>query len=74
MHGNAWQWCSDWYGKDYYVKSPADDPTGPNSGDKRVLRGGSWINMPNNTRSAERSGLTPNFRYDNSGFRVARDQ
>ena len=41
MHGNAFQWCADWYGEDYYGKSPADDPTGPDSGYFRVLRGGS---------------------------------
>ena len=33
MHGNAWQWCADWYGKDYYGKSPVDDPKGPDTGD-----------------------------------------
>ena len=33
MHGNALQWCADWYGKDYYGKSRIDDPTGPDSGD-----------------------------------------
>ncbi len=46
MHGNAWQWCADWYGAEYYAKSPIDDPTGPDSGDDRVLRGGSWLNWP----------------------------
>ena len=42
MHGNAWQWCADYYRKDYYGKSPADDPKGPDTGTVRVLRGGSW--------------------------------
>ena len=54
MHGNAWQWCADRYGKDYYAASPTDDPTGPDSGKERVLRGGSWYIRPDGVCSASR--------------------
>ena len=70
FHGNAWQWCADWYGPDYYATSPANDPNGPDSGTSRVLRGGSWDGWPNITRSAYRYGLTPVGRGDFTGFRV----
>ena len=74
MHGNAWQWCADWYGKDYYGKSPADDPTGPDSGNVRVLRGGCWFNWPDCPRSASNVRGAPDYRDASAGFRVARTQ
>jgi len=74
MHGNAYQWCADWYGRDYYAASPADDPTGPDSGNYRVLRGGSWYRRPEWDRCAARNRLMPHFRFDDTGFRVARTQ
>ena len=75
MHGNAWQWCADRYGAKYYAASPVDDPTGPASGNGRVLRGGSCMfYLPYHARSAARLTATPDNRSLNTGFRVARTQ
>jgi formylglycine-generating enzyme required for sulfatase activity len=72
IHGNVLEWCSDWYASDYYGKFPPDDPGGPGSGAYRVLRGGSWSNVPGLARSARRGWLTPVTRGPKCGFRLAR--
>jgi formylglycine-generating enzyme required for sulfatase activity len=69
MHGNACQWCADWYGG--YANSPVDDPTGPKNGDHRVQRGGSYFSRPDADRSAYRVGFTPDYHTPDGGFRVA---
>ena len=70
MHGNVYEWCQDWYGGDYYEKSPSTDPAGPDSGSSRVLRGGSWGDNPFDVRSTNRYGNTPGIRFSLFGFRV----
>jgi formylglycine-generating enzyme required for sulfatase activity len=68
MHGNVWQWCQDIYG-DYPQKDVAD-PQGPDKGEIRVLRGGSWNDGPENCRSACRGRGGPGHRYYRFGFRL----
>jgi formylglycine-generating enzyme required for sulfatase activity len=63
---------ADWYGETYYSQSPSSNPTGPVSGKFHVLRGGSWSNHENNTRSANRDWNDPDYRFYNLGFRCAR--
>jgi formylglycine-generating enzyme required for sulfatase activity len=71
LHGNAWEWCQDWFGKDYYGESPRQDPQGPATGTFRVARGGSFGRTPSFCRSAHRGRDIPGYRYFNLGFRVA---
>ena len=70
MHGNVCEWCQDWYHEDYYKRSLEHDPKGPAIGNYGVVRGGSWISVPSNCRSAYRRRTTPTNHPSNFGFRV----
>lgn len=70
VHGNIWEWTSDWYAEDYYAKSPANDPPGTASGDVRVRRGGAWHTVAPWARLSFRNYNTPQSRYPNLGFRL----
>jgi formylglycine-generating enzyme required for sulfatase activity len=70
MHGNVWEWCQDWYGN--YPFGAVTDPTGPDSGSSRVLRGGSWGSGARICRAARRSSSSPGYGGSNCGFRLVR--
>jgi formylglycine-generating enzyme required for sulfatase activity len=67
MIGNVWEWCGDWYGN--YPTGSVTDPTGPNSGSLRVIRGGGCSDDAGRARSAFRLRYVPGSRYFNLGFR-----
>jgi formylglycine-generating enzyme required for sulfatase activity len=68
MHGNVWEWCSDWYGEKL---AGGSDPVGAVSGSKRVCRGGGWLNFALSCRSADRRRNSPGFQSHYMGFRLA---
>jgi formylglycine-generating enzyme required for sulfatase activity len=70
MAGNVEEWVGDWYGPVYYARSPEENPTGPNDGSAKVLRGGSYFSNRLHVRSTAREKAFPNSNFPSSGFRV----
>ncbi len=71
MAGNAAEWVADRYDREYYAKAPATNPPGPSDGEKRVVRGGSWADLPTALRVSARVSAEPEFRDRTVGFRCA---
>ena len=72
MAGNVWEWVADWYGENYYLSSPGQNPPGAGSGTLRVLRGGSWNHYAELERASNRVRVVPDYRSGHHGFRCAR--
>jgi|GEM_PF-1513208 len=73
--GNVWEWCNDWYDRDYYKKDPPQkNPMGPRSGTNRVLRGGGWGDSVGGIRCASRGVAGPSGRSSDVGFRLCQEK
>ncbi|MGH9454081.1 MAG: formylglycine-generating enzyme family protein [Terriglobia bacterium] len=73
MGENVHEWCADWFDRNYYSVLPDRNPQGPDKGERRASRGGSWRHHVKVSRCAARSSIPPSFQYSDYGFRVARD-
>lgn len=73
MAGNAAEWVQDWYDPNYYRTAPLSDPTGPERGAIKSMRGGSWLKPAISLRAADRDWGTMDSRPSGTGFRCAKD-
>ena len=70
---NVHEWCADWFDPAYYARSPERNPEGPETGERRASRGGSWRHHVKVSRCAARSSIPPLFQYADYGFRAVRE-
>ena len=73
LAGNVWEFCGDWYGGDYYASSPMNEPAGPETGEQRVIRGGSWDYSRWHCRTTIRGMSATEHSSGDIGFRIVKE-